>query len=558
MITELQLKSGPTVDAPPLTITTTPVTVFVGPNNSGKSRVLREIDRFCTFGTMQGPSVVLAGIKFSSFKDDSSAEEAINRWRVEPRPDDILNANHILLGSRKARIQVHHPSLLTYLKNPLQNLEVFCSAFLQHSVLMLDGPGRVALVNQQPAGDLQQRQHNPLGVLFTDDLKRTEVRRIVHDAFGLYFVVDPTLLGQFRIRLSSRLPTSSTEERGIDDVSMKFHAEAQLIDHASDGVKAFVGIIIEVIAGDPGILLIDEPEAFLHPALAFKLGQELARAASGSEKRVFIATHSPAFVMGCIQSGTPVNIIRLTYKKERATARLLPSGEILKLMRNPLLRSTNVVEGLFFESVVVTEADADRAFYQEVNDRLLRYKSEWGIPNCLFLHAQNKQTIATVLRPLRKLGIPAAGILDIDILKAGGADWRNLMESAGLPDIEKQSLATLRTGVKLAMEGTGQNMKTHGGLALLTGSDREAADGLLSRLAAYGLFVIAGGELESWLKNLGATGHGPNWLIKLFEMMGEDPESSDYLKPSDGDVWKFVACVREWMVDPMRKGIPAA
>jgi predicted ATP-dependent endonuclease of OLD family len=42
----------------------------------------------------------------------------------------------------------------------------------------------------------------------------------------------------------------------------------------SDGVRAFTGIITEVIAGDPNILLIDEPEAFLHPSLAYKLGKE--------------------------------------------------------------------------------------------------------------------------------------------------------------------------------------------------------------------------------------------------------------------------------------------
>jgi hypothetical protein len=150
-------------------------------------------------------------------------------------------------------------------------------------------------------------------------------------------------------------------------------------------------------------------------------GYEVARAAaSAPEKRVFVSTHSPTFVMGCIQSGAPVNIIRLTYRSGVATARVLPSTEILQLMRNPLLRSTGVLSGLFYEFVVVTEADADRAFYQEVNERLLRFKPEWGIQNCLFINAQNKQTVQTIMRPLRKLGIPAAAIVDVDVLKEGG------------------------------------------------------------------------------------------------------------------------------------------
>jgi hypothetical protein len=36
-----------------------------------------------------------------------------------------------------------------------------------------------------------------------------------------------------------------------------------------------------------------------------------------------------------------------------------------------MLRSVGVLSGLFFQNVIVTEADADRAFYQEVNDRLI-------------------------------------------------------------------------------------------------------------------------------------------------------------------------------------------
>jgi hypothetical protein len=369
-------------------------------------------------------------------------------------------------------------------------------------------------------------------------------------------VLDPNKMGQLRIRLSERAPNDDREEQGIHDAARKFHAAALPIEATSDGVKAFTGIITELIAGDPKVILIDEPEAFLHPSLASKLGYEISRLALSSGKRIFVATHSSSFVMGCIQSGTPVNIIRLTFRGGIATARVLPSPEILELMRNPLLRSTGVLNGLFFESVVVTESDADRAFYQEVNERLLRFKPEWGIPNCLFVNAQNKQTVHTIMRPLRKLGIPAAGIVDIDVLKEGGVVWSNLLEGADMPAISHQSLATLRLDLKRAMDKTGRDMKREGGLAILGGAEQQAARDLFKQLSDYGIFVVPGGEVESWVKHLGATRHGPPWLIDVFERMGEDPESSHYLKPSDDDVWKFLSEIRTWLVDPKRKGIP--
>ena len=161
------------------------------------------------------------------------------------------------------------------------------------------------MINEQNAGDLQQAPQTSFQALFHDDIKRAEVRRIVHDAFDTYLVIDPTKLGKFRLRLSPTEPLSMSQERGIHEESVQFHSAALPIEEASDGVKAFAGIITEIIAGDPAILLIDEPEAFLHPALSFNLGKEIALASSGSEKRLFVSTHSPNFVMGCIQSGAP-------------------------------------------------------------------------------------------------------------------------------------------------------------------------------------------------------------------------------------------------------------
>jgi hypothetical protein len=345
-------------------------------------------------------------------------------------------------------------------------------------------------------------------------------------------------------------------ERGIHEEAVSFHAGAQLIDLGSDGLKAFTGMMTEIIAGDPSVLLIDEPEAFLHPALQFILGQEVSRATASSKKRLFVSTHSPNFVMGCVQSGAPITLVRLTYRDGVATARTLASGDILRLMRNPLLRSTRVLTGLFYESVIVTESDADRAFYEEINERLLRDRPDRGIRNCLFLNAQNKQTVPTIIRPLRELGIPAAGIVDIDVIKDGGSVWAAAMNGAFLPDLESQPTAQLRLAAKTKLEATGRNMKRDGGIELLSGADREALENLFRRLGEYGLFVVPGGELESWLKSLGASGHGPVWLVDMFTRMGEDPGRPDYIRSSDGDVWAFVASIKDWLANPTRRGIP--
>ena len=63
--------------------------------------------------------------------------------------------------------------------------------------------------------------------------------------------------------------------------------------------------------------------------------------------------------------------------------------------------------------------------------------------------------------------------------------------------------------------------------------------------------------LDDEAKHLAAIGHAPGWLISVFEKMGEDPDAPDYLKPTDDDVWAFIRQIKNWLVDPNRKGIPA-
>ena len=225
-------------------------------------------------------------------------------------------------------------------------------------------------------------------------------------------------------------------------------------------------------------------------------------------------------------------------------------------MRHPLLRSTGVLNGLFFESVIVTESDTDRAFYQEINERLLSSNDERGISNCLFINAQNKQTVWEIVKPLRELGIPAIGIVDIDVLKEGGQVFNKLLDGSYIPILNHQAFQNQRKIFNDKLNETGENWKMKGGIDLLEGQEKEACNNFLNQLEEYGVFVIKSGELESWLKPLGAPGHGPNWLINIFEKLGENPESESFVKPEKGDVWDFIGKTKIWIDNFNRKGIP--
>jgi hypothetical protein len=411
-------------------------------------------------------------------------------------------------------------------------------------------------VADKPNGDIKTKPSTCLSGLFQSDSKRKEVRSLVHEAFGKYFVIDPTSMKNLEIRLSDSEPPSDEIERGWTDKSAKFHSAARHISEFSDGVQAFTGLVMTVIAGEETIMLIDEPEAFLHPALANLLGNKLSRVMFDRSGNLLVSTHSPFFVMGCLYAGKKLNIVRLTFDNfSNPTARLLSPDRVIDLFKNPLLRSTGVIQALFYSTVLVGESDADRAFYNEINERLLAQHGTEGLPSALFLNAQNKQTVWDVVRPLREMGIPAVGIVDIDFVKDGGAVFTAALSAVGIPSTLHDSLSNMRTKVKTALEATGKDMKRDGGIALLQSGNRTLAEKLLADLAEYGLFIVPGGELESWLKQLGCTGHGPGWLIQVFGKMGSDPLSADYVKPTSGDVWDFLRGIQKWVADPNRKGL---
>lgn len=560
MIDKIKLKFGASQGTANLEFDVTPVTIFVGPNNSGKSRILIEIENYCRNTHGQPNDLILNQLVLSSLTK-AEIEEEIQKIEQTPKDGEVIHAGHVLLGkldpqnNKAVRIQINKKGLVNEAQSPNQRAGYY-QGFLNIYTLRLDGTNRLNLLREQDGGDLQTTGTNHLSHLFQNNELRKEVRRIVHDAFAKYYVIDPTNIGKLRVRLSDREPKNEREEKGWEKESVDFHKASIEITQTSDGVKAFSGIITTILAGDPKITLIDEPEAFLHPSLAYKLGKEISGSTRSTKKRLFVSTHSSSFLMGCIQSGSPVNIVRLTYKNGAATGRILPKDKLLHLMRHPLLRSTGVLNGLFFESVVVTESDSDRVFYQEINERLLAEKDVRGISNCLFINAQNKQTVWDIVKPLRELGIPAVGVVDIDVLKEGGQVFKKPLVGGFLPELNHEAFQNQRKKLHDSFIATTKNMKTDGGIDLLPSGDKEACENFFNQLDEYGVFVIRKGELESWLKPLGASGHGPAWLIDIFEKMGENPDEAGYIKPSTGDVWDFIKKLKTWIDNPSKKGIP--
>lgn len=287
MLKSLTFQAGASPSKPSLTVPLAPVTVFVGPNNSGKSRALIEIEKFVREGEPR-EGTVIKRIEFEPW-DRASFELELAKIETKPTIAEQTNVETIIV--EKIRPQDNAPARLGLARIHLINEAVNPSGtrynyagYLSLYTLRLDGQSRLSLVSRQKSGDLLTAPQNHLAKLFADDRLRKEIRRIVFDAFEKYLVVDPTDIGYLRIRLATRPPQDDGEEQGWDGRSRGFHAAASPIEDFSDGVKAFAGILTTLIAGEPKITLIDEPEAFLHPSLSSRLAKEITTALTGTNK----------------------------------------------------------------------------------------------------------------------------------------------------------------------------------------------------------------------------------------------------------------------------------
>ncbi|WP_228136492.1 hypothetical protein [Acinetobacter sp. Ag2] len=179
MIKDIKLKFGRALGLEKTIIDALPITVFVGPNNSGKSQILREIYQYCISGMQNSNNKIIDNIQFIGISKDE-IENAIRKVQQEPHINEFINPDHILVGRNGERNQVHLPSYKHVLINPSEATNQFCTTYLKYKTLTLDGYNRIDLVNAQGAGNLQDPPHLSFQMLFRDNQKRYEVRRIIY------------------------------------------------------------------------------------------------------------------------------------------------------------------------------------------------------------------------------------------------------------------------------------------------------------------------------------------------------------------------------------------
>ena len=396
------------------------VVVFVGPNNAGKSLALTELEGH--FGSMVGSKVVSA----ASIRKTGS-KEAFAKWleknvQIEPDgPNWAYSAFGHSLHTPKAPEQLW-PQYIQHFQY------LFCKRIATETRISDSNPvGAIDVLDDMPT--------HPIHMMFKSVELELKISSYFRRAFGEDLIVDRASGGNWHLLVGKRLVPLEGEDRISDSYLSQIRVATVQLSQQGDGMRSFASVVMHLLTPTTfTLLLLDEPEAFLHPPQARLLGEIIATEKS-PRAQLFLATHSPDVLQGLINVAPEhLRVVRMQRDGNVNRIRELDKELVKKISLDPIMRYSSVLSGLFHERVIICEADADCMFYSSILD-LPEVHGEIH-PDVLFVHTNGKHRMATLAETLVALDVPVDIVADIDVLndltilekivKALRGDWAQI------------------------------------------------------------------------------------------------------------------------------------
>lgn len=380
--------------------------------------------------------------------------------------------------------------------------------------------------------------------------------------------LDGTIVKKYKIGKSPEIVEAIEANRR--DNSNKLKAMEDL-HNQGDGIRSAVAILASLIVNNHSLFLIDEPETFLHPPQARLLGKNIVELSKG--KQCFISTHSIDFIKGVLENDSSrVKIIKIDRRENENRINLVDNDSISQIATDKNLKYTNILDGLFYNQLILCENESDCKFYSAILEKL-----NVGIyQNTLFCAVGGKDQFKKVSPLLKKLNIQYSIIADIDLInnKDNLKQLLNSVEDNCYDQIKDQhtefiekfemgmnsqvktqqviktEINQLFNSEKYMPESIAKSIKNvlknissfkllkSGGKSILPQGDCVSLfNQIKSFLSEHKIFILECGEIERFVPEV--NGHGNEWVEKTFAKY-EDFNDSVY-----DEVKRFIKTVFE-------------
>lgn len=530
------------------------INIVIGANNSGKSQFLKEI-RSTILGNTDGPngpyvydtnnvitdSIDLALPKKVEELDDSyeltgHVVRGMNGWRVR----DFCNIGTQLSPSGgytyrslpcSFSLQDDWRACLNHLLQPNETDYPLEEKERQRQILQFLGPmfvdytgteDRLLLSIGEPARGVRDDSYNTLSAALDVDETCSTISETVKRLFHKDIALDNTTSRQSVVPVVSE---DFSDYRNSHDSTEKllYMENATQLRNEGDGFRSYVTILLTVMGASKPILLMDEPEAFLHPTYAMELGKQLGTmlAESSALHNAFISTHSSYFLQGILESAaSDLSLIRLKRNGDKSTFNIVDKDKI-ETLKNRSDYSPQYIDALFSKKAILVEAPRDAIIYSAICDKI----SE--IDNPIFVSTNGKDAFKGVKEFYTASGLPCRCICDFDIINDRDK-FKNLMKAFSVDPAIRQKVLCATDNLK----------NIYHDLAIKIKSDKKDITSLIKErykkdvfidipdnvchdcrnslhdLIRFGIYVLTTGELESLFEDSGIehSHNSDDWL----------------------------------------------
>jgi hypothetical protein len=360
-------------DGTKIALDPTDIVVFVGPNNSGKSVALYELEEAV------GPSKEQMVIKETSVRQVGTGDQV----------RDLLNQHGEIRGKLGEKFysgfgfSIHFTNLEHFWKNSIANLRsVFCTRIgTATRITDSDPQGAIPVLEQSPS--------HPIHILFVNDRVEQRISSYFRRAFGEDLIVFRAGGSQWPLLVGLKPNLRPGEDRFSTSYNERLINSTIPLQQQGDGMRSFASVVLHLLAPvTQTILLLDEPEAFLHPPQARLLGEFIANE-KPDQAQLFVATHSPDVLQGLLNVAPEhLRILRIQRDGTVNHVKELDKARAKEISTDPLMKYSSVLSGIFYQRVIICEADADCMFYSTILD--LPEVHVDRRPDVLFVHAGGK------------------------------------------------------------------------------------------------------------------------------------------------------------------------
>lgn len=376
------------------------IVIFVGANNVGKSRTLKDIKDDIINKSKN--KKIISGIEY---KADNMTEKSIKNYFEKNFKKDMYN---------NYSVQLEYNNTYCFNEENFQNIRNNEKNFFKVFFTMLSTENRLNITLPISFNNINDYfRLNIMDSLESSDEKINKLNNFLIRDFGKAIDVDQdstenTFSKMYKMGSEDEISETINSTKRIANRKLK---ELENLHEQGDGIRSAVAILAALIVNEHSLFLIDEPEAFLHPPQARLLGNNIVELSEN--KQFFLATHNIDLIRGVLEKNSSrVKIIKINRDNNDNTIFELNNQDIKKIANDRNLKYTNILNGLFYSKVILCENESDCKFYSAILENL----NENLFQNSLFCAVGGKDQFKVIIPLLRSLKIDYTIIADIDLI----------------------------------------------------------------------------------------------------------------------------------------------